>query len=173
MVNIQELQHRPVSEIGRILGVNIPGYVPANLKQLGFALEVSVLPYNFDALPRSGETLFAAFVTNKEGRSCIFYNSELSEESSRIVVTKAFARYILTGNNSFYLMPSTNLSEREKRLTYELLMPEDEVQDVLKQLILPTTLSLANIFYVTQEFVRERLDDIRPRLGRMIGGYDF
>lgn len=177
MVNIKELQNQPVSEIGKILGVNVPGYAPANLKQLSNSLNVSIITYNFDALPRSGEKLLGAFVTNKEGRSCFFYSVDLANapDSSlyRIVIAKAFAKYILTGNNSFYLTESTIFSEREKQLFYELLMPEDEVQHVLSELIMPTTLALANIFAVNQEFVRERLDEMRSRIKRMIAGYDF
>ena len=53
------------------------------------------------------------------------------------------------------------------------LMPKEEIHDVMYRLILPTTLNLANVFDVTQEFVRERLDEIRQSLPRMIAGYDF
>lgn len=173
MITVQELQHKSIQEIIRILDVRVDGYASADLKKLEYALEVSALSYNFDALTRGGVKLLCTFVTNEKGRSCIFYNEELSKEECRIIVTKAFARYILTGNKSFSIAPSTTFSKQEKRLVYELLMPEEEVYDVMHRLILVTTLNLANIFDVTQEFVRERLDEIRQSLPRMVGGYDF
>ena len=173
MITVQELQHKSIQEIIRILDVRVDGYASADLKKLAYALDVSALSYNFDALTRGGVKLLCTFVTNEKGRSCIFYNEELSKEECRIIVTKAFARYILTGNKSFSIAPSTTFSKQEKRLVYELLMPKEEIHDVMYRLILPTTLNLANIFDVTQEFVRERLDEIRQSLPRMIAGYDF
>ena len=173
MITVQELQHKSIQEIIRILDVRVDGYASADLKKLAYALEVSALSYNFDALTRGGVKLLCTFVTNEKGRSCIFYNEELSNEECRIIVTKAFARYILTGNKSFSITPSTTFSKQENRLVYELLMPEEEIYDVIYRLILPTTLNLANVFDVTQEFVRERLDEIRNSLPRMVGGYDF
>ena len=56
-------------------------------------------------------------------------------------------------------------------LVYEILMPEEQVKKMLDKLILPTTLSLAKIFDVSQAFVLERLDVMEK--DTLIAGYDF
>ena len=113
-------------------------------------------------------------MTNEKGNSCIFFSADLlgkREFLERIMIAQAFAKYIITGNNNFFVTQSTNFSKREKWLTYEILMPETQVNDVLDKLILPTTLSLAKIFQVSQEFVRRRLDEMRVTTN--IAGYNL
>ena len=173
MVNVQELQHKQVPEIIRLLGVRTKGYASCDIKEMGRALEVSVISYNLSTVLQLGEKILCAFVTKDTGRKCIFYNVELETNEARVIIVRAFARYIMTGDKNFCITESTVFSKRENSFVYEFLMPEDEVHDVLDKLILPTTFSLANIFDVTQEFVKERLDAMRERLKRLIGNYDF
>lgn len=52
-------------------------------------------------------------------------------------------------------------------------LPRGGVTGDLKQLIMPTVLSLANIFSVEPNFVVERLDAMKGKLRYMVAGYDF
>ena len=175
MVDVKVLQHLPISEIIKTLGAKpLRGQATGDLKQLGIALNVSIVPHKFDEVEVKP---LCAFITNDEGRSCIFYRTDLAENQrfrvDRIVITKAFAKYIITGSKGFLITESTYFSPREKQFIYEFLMPEEEVHDVNSQLIMPTVLNLANVFSVEPNFVVERLDAMRGTLKRMVAGYDF
>lgn len=172
MVNVQTLQHMPISEIIKVL--KIEDSVTVDFSKLAHALKVSVLSRNFEEYKIEGEKIICAFVTNEKGNSCIFYSADLfdnKEYLGRIMIARAFAKYIITGKNNFFVTQSTIFSNREKLLTYEMLMPTSQVEDVLDKLILPTTYSLADVFQVSQEFVRQRLNEMR--VTTLIGGYNF
>lgn len=173
LVNVQELKYKTISEI--IKELNVEYSVPVDLKNLGCKLQVSIVPLDFDDHRLDGEKIICAFVTNEKGHSCIFYNVELSEDyefvAGRHGIIQAFVKYIITGDNNFFITQSTYFSQREKMLTYEMLMPKSQVEDVLYQLIMPTTYSLAKIFGVSQSFVKHRLDQMYIR--RKIGNYNY
>lgn len=173
MVDVQALQYERISEITKVLKVEYS--VPVDLKNLGRKLQVSILPKDFEDHRIDGEKIICAFVTNEKGRSCIFYSADLLEDDKfiggRLGIIQAFAKYIITGDNNFFITKSTNFSNREESLTYEMLMPKSQVEDVLQQLILPTTNVLAKIFCVSQSFVKRRLD--KMCVTRMIGNYNY
>lgn len=171
MVNVQELQHKPISEIIRILGIlEDEDLATADLAKLAYTLNVSVVPRNFEETKIAGEKIICAFVTNRKGNSCIFYSDDLSSDKARIMIARAFAKYIITGNNNFFVTQSTIFSKREKMLEHEMLMPEPQVKDVICKLILPSTVVLADIFQVSEEFVKQRLDEIG--IMTLIQGYN-
>ena len=159
MVNIRELRHKPVSEIVKVL--NVDNLISIDLVAVAYMLNISILSYSFNQYVHNGEKIICAFVTNNKGKSCIFYDVELADNKDdglRIEIAKTFARYILTGEKTFYITKSTEFSAREDLLVNEMLMPEAKVKDTIKELILPTTFSLAKIFSVSPEFVNQRLD---------------
>lgn len=174
MVDIKAIQHLPIQEIIRTLGALPRGEVTGDLKQMGIALNLSIVPYKFDELETKP---LCAFITNDEGRSCIFYRTDLAENQQfrldRIAIAKALAKYIITDSKGFLINESTYFSAREKQFVYELLMPERKVREVCNQLIMPTVLSLANVFSVEPNFVVERLDAMKGKLRYMVAGYDF
>ena len=171
MVNIQVLKYQPIKEILKILGID--EFVTVDLRDLGLKLDVSVLPFGETQI--KNEKILCIFVTNEKCRSCIFYKNDLLEDkdflAGRLAITQAFARYIITGKNNFFITQSTDFSNREKMLVYEMLMPEKQVKKMLDKLILPTTLSLAKLFDVSQAFVIERLKVMEK--DTLIAGYDF
>ena len=161
MVNVKELQSKPIPEIIRILGIlENEDVATVDLTKLVYTLKVSVLSHNFDETPTAGEKIICAFITNNKGNSCIFYSNDLPHNIARIAIVLAFAKYIITGNNNFFVTQSTKISEREKMLTDEMLMPESRVKDVICKLILPSTDVLSEIFQVPEKFVKYRLDEI-------------
>ena len=172
MLKVQELQLKPIPEIIKLLGIlEFNDLSTVDLAKLAYTLNVSVLPKDFGETKIAGEKIICAFVTNSKGNSCIFYSDDLLNIKARIMIARSFAKYIITGNNSFFVTHSTNFSIREKMLTNEMLMPESQVKDVICKLILPTTFSLAEIFQVTQEFVRQRLAEMEVETP--IAGYNF
>lgn len=172
MINVQELRSKPISEIIKFLENFInEDFASVDLAKLAYDLNVSVLPRNFVITKISGEIIASAFVTNSKGNSCIFYSDDLSNNQARIAITQAFAKYIITGNNNFFITLSTTFSKKENMLIHEMLMPESQVKDVICRLIFPTTFTLSQIFQVSQNFVRQRLDEMGVMT--LIAGYHF
>ena len=174
MVNVKELRNKSVSEIIKIL--KREDVVRLDLVEVGRELKVFMMSNDFSTSPRiDGEKIICAFVTNEKGNSCIFYSTDLLEEkefhTGRIMITHALAKWIITGDDNFSITQSSSFSNREKTLLYELLMPERQVKEMVGQLRIPTTLSLAKIFDVSQEFVRERLDEMH--IETLIVGYNY
>lgn len=171
MVNVNELRYKSIPEIIKILGIlENEDSATADLTKLAYSLNVSVLARNFKRTEISVERIFCAFVTNGKGNSCIFYSDDLPYKEARIIILSAFAKYIITGNNNFFVTWSTDFSEKEKMLTAELLMPKLRVAEVIAQLILPSTVALADIFQVPEEFVKHRLDEFGIKT--LISGYN-
>ena len=172
MINIQELRSKPISEIIKFLESFInEDFASVDLAKLAYALNVSVLPRNFGETKISGDRIASAFVTNSKGNSCIFYSDDLPNNNARIAIAQSFAQYIITGSNNFFITSSTAFSRKENMLIHEMLMPESQVKDVICRLILPTTFTLSQIFQVSQDFVRQRLDEIG--IMTLIIGYNF
>lgn len=167
------MQYGAISEMAKNL---LPkNSVRLDLVKLAHKLDISVLSRGFGHQSINGEKIICAFVTNSQDRSCVFYNADLLTEeeftAGREIITLAFAKHIITGKDNFYITKSTMFSKREKSLAYALLMPEMQVENVIGQLILPTTLSLAEIFNVSQQFVIERLYDMKANW--LIAGYNY
>ena len=172
MMNVQTLHNMSISEIIKVL--KIEDSVTVDFFKLAHTLKVSVLSRNFEEYKIKGEKIICAFITYENGNSCIFYSDDLFENKEylgRIMIAQTFAKYIITGKNNFFVTQSTFFSNREKLLTYEMLMPTSQVEYVLDKLILPTTFNLAEIFQVSQEFLKQRLNEMR--VTTLIGGYNF
>lgn len=172
MVDVRNFQHMPLREMRKLF--TKPGDVTVNINQIGKVLEVSVLPHDVSKYRVDGEMIKCAFVTNESGNSCIFYDEELYGESrreGRVFLMMAFARYITTCKKEFVITKSTQLTQWEKTLVDELLMPRESVKDVVNRLLIPTTYNLSEIFQVPQDFVKERLKDLK--LPTMIAGYNY
>lgn len=171
MINLHELQHKPISEITKALGI-VDEYT-IDLRKLSNILDMGIVPYDFEEHKIDNEKIICAFVTNENGRFAIFYDDKLYQQWSigRPMVVLTFSKYILTGNKHFYITRNTFFSDREKALASEMLMPEPKVYEVLDRLLLPTTFALSEIFEVSQEFVRQRLAQMQ--VDRYIAGYNY
>lgn len=172
MVSVNELRYLSAPRIARMFTPKEMATV--DLEKLARVLNVSVLPHDFKGILFNDEKVACAFVTNDKGNSCVFYSEEFlarTDYRARMFIVKAFAKYIVTGENNFYMTGETKLSNREKMLAHEMLAPEEQVRDVLSRLIIPTTYALGEIFQVSQDFVRERLSEIK--LAALIAGYNY
>lgn len=166
-------QNRTISEMAKKL---LPkNSVCLDLVKLARKLHISISSNGFGDQTINGEKIVCVFVTDEQERSGIFYNADLLKEeeftAAREIITLVFAKHIITGKDNFYITKNTLFSKRVKSLAYSLLMPEIQVESVLDQLVLPTTLRLAQIFKVSQQFVNERLRDMNVTCP--IGGYNY
>jgi hypothetical protein len=84
---------------------------------------------------------------------------------------QALVHHMLSGKKNFCITPKTKFSNQEQRIVFDLMMPEDQVNDMISKLILPTTYSLSNIFRVPQWFVRKRLDLMHTK--RQVADHDY
>lgn len=163
MVNIQELRHRPISEIRKVLNVESA----IDLTKVANILNVSIVPYCFPQPSNDAEKIICFFVTNEEGKACIFYDVELVDnkkwELLQLTIIQTLARYILTGKENFRITKSTEFSDRENNLVDEFLMPAEKVKEFISKLVFPTPYSLAVLFGVSTEFVKKRLDKMNMR----------
>ena len=162
MVNVQELQRKSIPEIIKILRIfENEDIATVDLVKLGYTLNVSILSRNSEEIRIMGEQIMGAFATNNSnGNSGIFYSDDLQYNTARIIIVQAFAKYIITGENNFFIIQSTNFSKREKILANEMLMPKSQVEDVIRKLIIPSTTTLADIFQVSPKFVCKRLAEL-------------
>lgn len=172
MVDVRSFQHMPLREMRKLF--TKPDDVTVDISQIGKVLEVSVLPHDVSKYRVDGEMIMCAFVTNEAGNSCIFYAEELyggSQREGRVFLMMAFARYITTCKKEFVITRHTKLTQWEKTLVDELLMSRESVKDVVNRLLIPTTYNLSEIFQVPQDFVKERLKDLK--LPTLIVGYNY
>ncbi len=169
MVDIREFQHMPIRIMMKWFAE--PGDVTVDINKIGETLEVSILPQNLSKYKVGVEKIMCAFVTNEQGNSCIFYNDDLAEHAERVFIMMAFARCIATGKKEFVITEKSELSQHEKTLVNELLMPQAEVRAVVKKLLVPTTHNIGEIFQVPQDFVRARLKELK--IAVMIAGYNY
>ncbi len=172
MVNIQELKLMPICEIVKVL--KLGDSVTVDLSELARTLNLSIVPHNFGTDRVDGEKVMCAFMTNEKGDSCIFYSEDLLNNREflwRIMIAQSFTKYIITGNNHFFVTESTDFSIRERMLLNEMLMPYVQVKNTLDKLVLPTTFSLSKVFKVPQQFVRQRLSAMH--VTRMVAGYNY
>lgn len=172
MVDIRDFQHMPLSTMRKMF--TSPGDVTVDINKIGEVLEVSVLPHDLSKYRLDGDGVMCAFVTNETGNSCVFYAEELYGESvreGRVFLMMTFARYITTCKKEFVITKHTQLTQWEKTLVDELLMPRESVKDVVNRLLIPTTYNLSEIFQVPQDFVKARLKDLK--LPTMIAGYNY
>lgn len=172
MVDIRFFQQMPLRKMMKLF--TKPGDVTVDLEEVGKILGVSMLPHNLSQYQVDNVKVMCAFVTNDQGNACIFYNEELfgrEERLDRVFIMKAVARYITTCQKEFMINETTQLSQWEKTLVDELLMPREEVRDVVGKLLIPTTYTLSEVFQVPQDFVRQRLKDLK--LPILIAGYNY
>ena len=151
-----------------------PDDVTVDISKIAETLNVSVLPHDLSKYQNGLDKVVCIFVTNEKGNSCVFYTEELyadSDHAERVFIMMAFARYIATCQKEFVITEKTKLSQHESTLVNELLMPQTELKDVIKRLLIPTTYSIGEIFQVPQDFVRARLKELKIPI--MIAGYNY
>lgn len=163
--NIEEMSAKDVRKF-----YDIGEDIPLDLIKLSGVMDISVLPKDLWHMYPDNDFL-CVFVTNDQGRKTLFYSDSLmdTEFSEFPVIVHALVRYMCIHEKNFYITHRTHPLRSD--IIYELLMPEDKVDEILNKQISPTTYSLARIFRVPQEFVRKRLDVMETT--KQIAGYNY
>ena len=136
----------------------IEGDIPTDLTKLFGIFNVSSLPKEFEADPEN--YVLCEFATDMSGRKTIHYREAflcMAGFPDRVVSVYALIHHLLSGEENFCITTKTRFSEREKSFVYELLMPEEQIREVLEEIKLPIKINLAKIFRVSPEFARNRL----------------
>lgn len=155
---------------------------PINLKKILEKAEISALPMDFSRLEeemsKSGELtegnfILGAFVS-KDNKAAIFYRKEpdMGIHRHRFTIAHELAHACLTGqdNHIEFRFDSDPASIDENELAAnifagELLIPEPQLEVVIKKLIIPTVSTLADIFEVSYNVMEARL--------KYLGKYDL
>lgn len=137
------------------------------LQREALVLECTISPSCIDS-----EDLVVFERDCKNGKKSILYNKKLPFGEARIAAAKALAYHTWhQTEDHFFITKDTVLSKAEMNGVYELLMPEHYVESFARQLAVPTTFALTNMFGVTDDFVKERLSHMKYT--GLIAGYNY
>lgn len=172
IMNINELANKTAEELLQLSNqVNsIPVDVKAILKRLG----ISALPFDFSELEEKlnesdeykGSQILGAIVT-KNDKCAIFYSNSGNDQShrTRFTIAHELAHCCLHGLDAnfhveFRINTESNDPKEVAANTFagELLIPTHSLNSVLKKLIYPTLQVLSDIFDVSKNVMKKRLE---------------
>ncbi|MBQ7327197.1 MAG: ImmA/IrrE family metallo-endopeptidase [Clostridia bacterium] len=145
--------------------------VPVDVKTILEKLEISALPYDFSDVEENlpsrykGLSILGAMISSKEN-SAILYNAKDKRDShrTRFTIAHEIAHACLHGSNHHIeFRIDGDLDEHEiaaNTFAGELLIPEKTLRSIIKQLLVPTVASLADIFDVSINVMRERINHL-------------
>ena len=154
---------------------------PIDLKKILEKAEISALPMDFKPLEEkllesgqmeAGNSILGAFVSRGD-KAAIFYlkEPEMGVHRYRFTIAHELAHACLTGedNHIEFRFDSDPTATSESEIVAnvfagELLIPEPQLEIVIKKLIIPTIGTLADIFEVSYNVMEARL--------RYLGKYD-
>ena len=140
--------------------------VPTDLTKLFGIFNVSSLPKVFNDDPEN--YIMCEFSTDNNGRKAIHYREEFLcsvEYPDRTIPVCALIHHLISGEENFCITQKTRLSEQEKLFVYELLIPEEKMNEIIERMnektgndkshIIPV---LSKIFRVSPDLVEGRLE---------------
>lgn len=140
--------------------------VPVDIKGVLKKFDISALPYDFTDIEKefSDEevNILGALIT-KDDNSAVLYNSKYKEDShrARFTIAHELAHCSLHGGlNHIELRLDGDKTEDEiaaNTFAGELLIPEKSLRRIIKELFVPTIASLADIFDVSVNVMKERI----------------
>lgn len=164
---------------------NIPVNLTAMLKHLG----ISAVPMDFKEVEaqlaaqnpvifRSREILGA--LISRGDNAAIFYRKEdaINSHRYRFTIAHELAHACLTGESNHieieWRMSGTPIDELEAKANQfagELLIPESQFYKIIEKLYLPSVHTLARVFDVSDNVMKERIKCLRPNMA--ISGYNY
>lgn len=142
---------------------------PVDLKLILNHFNISALPLDLDALKSNlsddyKEIEILGALVSKDSGSAIFYNKNFKEgHRYRFTIAHELAHACLNGPSNHIEFRIKGIPDNKNEITAntfagELLIPENTLKAVLSKLILPTVKNLSEIFEVSENVVRARLD---------------
>ena len=143
--------------------------VPVDVKKILENLNISAMPLDFSDLEKkltgvyANRSILGAMVSNDKG-TAIFYSSNDKADShrTRFTIAHEIAHCCLHGPTphvEFRFDGELEIADEIAANTFAgaLLIPEESLQAIISQLILPTVSALADIFDVSINVMRQRL----------------
>lgn len=166
-LSVYDLHGKTVDELLEITGQT--DAIPINLKKILLTYNLFAIPHNFSENEKTfdkeygnAKILGAVIITDRI--KAILYNAKDKKDSHRYRFTVAheLAHCCLHGASSYVELRTEGipLSQEEKEANIfagALLVPENSLQKVVSQLIMPSVEDLAEIFNVSCNVMRERL----------------
>lgn len=142
---------------------------PVDLKLILNHFNISALPLDLDALKSNlsddyKEIEILGALVSKDSGSAIFYNKNFKEgHRYRFTIAHELAHACLNGPSNHIEFRIKGIPDNDKEVIANtfagaLLIPENTLKIVLSKLILPTVKNLSEIFEVSENVVRARLD---------------
>lgn len=143
--------------------------VPVELKAILEKFEISALPYDFSKIESNlpekykGLSILGAMVSIDE-RAAILYSAKDKRDShrTRFTIAHEIAHVCLHGSrHHIEFRIDGDIDEDEiaaNTFAGELLIPENSLRAVIKQLLVPTVANLADIFDVSVSVMNERIN---------------
>lgn len=163
--------------------------VPVDLNAILNKLKISALPLDFSRLKAELERedpnifqdrdILGALISNGEN-AAIFYREQdvINSHRYRFTIAHELAHACLTGNSNHVEVelrvsgaPVNELENEANRFAGELLIPEKQFYKIIKQLYLPSVHTLARVFDVSENVMKERIKCLRPSIS--ISGYHY
>ena len=176
---------QPLSKIRYMSSLELLEYcgqkdaIPLDLGTMLNKLGVSCLAFDFTEIEnevsaKTGnkiESILGALVVN-QNNAAIFYRHNDKPESHRHRFTIAheiahccLGHFDISAETSVHLRqegdPSDDNEKAANIFAGELLIPEHSLRRVIKELILPSVITLANVFAVSENVMRARLEHLR------------
>lgn len=164
---------------------NIPVDLEVILKKIG----ISALPINFSNLEKKLELKYPNVFKSREilgalisngNNAAIFYREEdyLDSHRCRFTIAHELAHACITGESNHIEVelrmsgsPIDIIEEQANRFAGELLIPEKQFYKIIDKLYLPSVHTLALVFNVSDNVMKERIKCIRPDIP--ISGYTY
>lgn len=173
-MNVSELHLRTAKEILAIC--NQTDAVPVDIRSILETLEISAIPFDFteveESLPEKykGSKILGAMIS-KDENAAILYSAKDKKDSHRMRFTIAHElAHICRGEHRHIeFRIDGDLTEDEiaaNTFAGELLIPENTLKSVIKELLAPTIANLADIFDVSVNVMNERIKhlDLQDRV---------
>lgn len=157
--------------------------VPVNLKKILKYFNISAIPKDFSEIDEKLQkkipniNVLGVFVSSNE-EAAIFYSNKSDEDSHRYRFTVAheLAHCCLQGEKSHIEFRIEGVEPDEDELAANtfagaLLIPENSLNKVIDELIVPSVSALADIFEVSENVMRARLDYLGVK--NSILGYNY
>ena len=146
--------------------------IPVNLNEILHKLGISAIAMDFSniesMMPEYGHIL-GAMLTTKEGNTAIFYSSDqtrMPDHRYRFTIAHELGHCCIDGKGEHIEfrrdVDADNESERKANIfAGELLIPLHQLEQVSRELFLPTLKNLAAVFEVSETVMLARLKHLK------------
>lgn len=142
--------------------------LPVDITKIAKHIGISVIPSDLSNIPSNGHEILGLVVTNGEN-AAIYYKQNDTYPQIRFTIAHELAHCCDIDPNTDEphieyrrsKKDNNELEERMDRFAEELLIPYGQIIHIYNSLILPDLITLANLFAVPVNAMRNRLDHLQ------------